>query len=368
MSGGRRAVYPLYGVVTGEREAQRTRQEHDNRWPAESLSLGSVSDNLTCYLPSSSDWHFLQPSEVTEQKGVWEPWEHLPWPSLVLVEDFFEPGDDSSEADRALANGAAADAVRAFRLLKDGWFLDPVLSESIFDNGAGRLDRRMAAYRLTYHDEDAESYRPKGDECYRLAAEDFTDPASPDWRGFDGGAKGGAGTRVGATFELLQRHRRQPVESAEIALHAYSRSFGLLMPLAQQLMLLMLAFEAMLGRPRAGAQGGERLGFALALAGAGSGDDGVKWFEDELVPLRNDAAHGRGIAPGGKGTLQRFRSLMRALLFHYVVFSQRFAAMGGEGGDRSGRPADFTEAFGKCIVEARGPELAGEPGDLVRLP
>jgi len=132
--------------------------------------------------------------------------------------------------------------------------------------------------------------------------------------------------------------------------------------------LLMLAFEAIIGRRRPGDTWLERLGLALATAAPGLPDAGLRWFEREFIPLRNDAAHGREIARSDKATVQRFRSMIRVLLFHYVVFTQRSQATDEKGSNESARLVNFTEAFAECIAEARGPELVGDAGALLRLP
>lgn len=304
-----RVIFPLYGA--------RHVPEQRSRWPHEEFRLGQWASGLECVLPSAADWHFLQPSEATDPEGMWDLQKHLPWPCIVAGEGY--------SLTSALA--AAADAMRSLRLVKPGWFLDPALSEVIHDYGDGRLTRAMGAYRLLFHDEDAERSQPPADHCIQLAVGDFA-VSSP----------------LHTVFTLLQEHRADPAVSAEVALEAFGRSYGCQLAAAQRIMLLHLALEIMLGQPK-GKDGAaalaQRLAAALALGGDPLANDTATWFFATVRPLRNDVAHGRRVdGEAHAATVRRLTGLARSVLVRYLQFSRQWAA---------GDSAECTKAFNEWL-------------------
>jgi hypothetical protein len=306
-----RYVYPLYGATSRVLSSGIKGCAEAPAWPGCSFSYGSIAPGLECVIPSAKDWRFLQPSEATDPDDWWDPEEHLSCACLVISGPLFEGAVLAQQEDAAsFADAAASDAVRALRLLKPGWFLDPALSESIRDNGRGSLQRRMGAYRMLFHDEDAASWLPGEEERYRLEAADFAQERTSG----DFGAT--APTRLQGIFALLRRHREQPVAAVEIALDGFNRSYGRQLSAAQRLTLLAIAFEALVDPwPAAAEAAAARERVQSALAAAGSGDHAAvgDWLCTEVRAARNAVAHGRD-PDITKNDLTRLTDLLRALL------------------------------------------------------
>jgi hypothetical protein len=169
----------------------------------------------------------------------------------------------------------------------------------------------------------------------------------------------------------LQRHRERPVSSAEIAVEAFNRSFGAVLSLEQQLTLLALAFEAMLGRWRAvdGRATSDRLETAMRLAKHESAPVVTEWFEAVVVPLRNDAAHGRAISGAEeKAAIQQVRSIVRCLVNQYLAFSQRWHSKIGAQPVGARIAIGCTEAFGQCLDRVRDNGLAEDAAWSLAVP
>lgn len=330
-----RSVYPLYGANTVARAVGFQDWNQPQSWPAKSFTFGVFAEGIECVLPSIGDWRYLQPSEATDPEGVWDPAEHLPWPSIIITPKL--DGFDETYEDNTIANAAAADSVRALRLLRRGWFLDPALGECIHDDGKGRLRRRMGPYRLTYHDEDIQRPAPI-EEYYQIRSEDFVQPKPPSSKNshvigvFGGAEKPGLTTRLQRLFAVLQQHRCNSVASAEVALEAFNRCHGINLSAAQRTTMLTIAIETILG-PWAGTgaivPSSLRLEAALSLICSPTDSGIARWFDSDVRPLRNAAAHGRVIAgEEQKETIKRLMDVVRMLVLQYLVFSRRWLNAG----------------------------------------
>lgn len=318
-----RFVFPLYGSRCSVREADGQGSTEAQQWPRRPHRLGALAPGLECMLPSMSDWHFLQPSEATDMSDVWDLDDHLPWICIVV---------GGGGMRRSAAAAAAEDVVRALRLYRAGWFLDPSLSETIHDNGGGRLTRAMGAYRMLYHDEDTQSSRPQPQDCLKLEVSDFAD-----------------GSALHGIFAVLRQHRQAPAASAEMALEAFGRSYGCRLDVAQRVLLLSLAMEVLLGSRQAGREQApldKRLQAALALAGANDGGAIAHWFDTEARILRNAVAHGRKLNNQTHARAARQLSdLTRSVLMRYLVFSRHWSEGDPGISTLAGQAADCTPAF-----------------------
>lgn len=337
-----RYVFPLYGARCALRDAGLFQDGPDD-WPARASRLGGIAQGVECILPSLSDWRFLQPSEATEMDDVWDLDDHLPWPGVVVTSPAL-PGPGAGVDAAARSRHAAAlaeDVVRALHLYKTGWFLNPALTESIEDDGRGQLRRAMGAYRMLYHDEDTHGSRPPPADCLALDAADF-EPASP----FHG------------MFTMLRDHRRAPVASAEMALDAFGRTFGVKLTPSHRLTLLFIAMETMFGRRDERREAGtfaQRLGTALALGGMQDGPASATWYEAESRALRNAVAHGRPLAGAdADAATDRITDIVRRCLPAYVAFSCQWRRNDGAEGQADPRDTSCTAMFNSWLAHSSG--------------
>jgi hypothetical protein len=342
-SGLFRSVYPLYGAQS---QARNGKSSSTSGWPANTLILGTIVEGIQCVLPSAADWHYLQPSEATDLTDVWDPDAHLPWPCLVLKFSPSTPADlgEDTEDWTAQNDRVASDVVRALRLLRSGWFLDPALSECIHDDGKGHIQRRMGAYRLMYHDEDAMLSRPPVENWYDLDSVEFSKFAEAQNKPAKESRLARVKThlknifstegRLAETpaihhpdhlsyiFDLMRKHRSNPVGSVEIALKAFGRAQGPRLNIAQRVTLLTIVLEAIfgtVGQSEILEPVSKRVETALRLVKSPAASTVADWFDKDLRVARNAVAHGRNLKD--ETITSPLLDLARAALLQYVVFS-----------------------------------------------
>lgn len=310
-----RRIYPLYGA-TGEVLASKSQGcSVAPGWPAESsYCYGSIAPGIACVVPSIGDWAYLQPTEINDPEDWWDPDEHLPVACIEITEQFAK-GVELSELDKMLfEDAAAADAIRALRLNKAGWFLDPALSETIFVDGRGSLLRRMGAYRMLCHDEDAKRSMPGISECYWLEPIDFGQKA----RFWKHRAKP---TQLQTIFSLVRKHRAAQSSSLEIALDAFNRSYGCQLRISQRLMLLSIATEALIDPWPSLAKIEEcvkRVQSTLTDAGVDDSISVSNWICTTLREARNAVAHGRE-PELATNELNKLSNVLRSLLLNALA-------------------------------------------------
>lgn len=301
-----RYAYPLYGITSHVQSSGMKGCSEAPGWPARNpYSFGTIASGVECAVPTVSDWHFLQPSEVNSPQDWWTPSDHLPVPCIFVT----EPAA-GAKMDSSVAASMAADAVRALRLLKPGWFLDPALSEIIFDDGRGRLKRQMGAYRMLCHDEDAGRVLSEIQDRYWLDPGDFAQKKSFFRRDAI------EPTPLQQLFVRLRQHREKPAASLEIGLDAFNRSYGCQLSITQSLTVLCIGVEALLDPwPRASqaAEARRRIQSELNAAGVTDSSSSSDWLCSDVRAARNAIAHGRE-PEMLKNDLKRLTHLTRGLL------------------------------------------------------
>ena len=148
------------------------------------------------------EWRRLQSTETTDVELWWDPENHRPPICLYVSEAHLRTsGEDRGPGElKAQLDLTAKDVVLALRLMKSGWFLDPILSERIYTVSGNTQERYMGPYRLTFHDEDIHPLAWLVFEQYQLHPHTLTT---------DNGMKSGGvvANPVKKIFDLLQRHR-----------------------------------------------------------------------------------------------------------------------------------------------------------------
>jgi len=341
------AVYPLYGLQDPTR-LNDTR----SRWWEESDSYGYVTTGVKVHRPAFIwEWRRLQSTETTDVESWWDPENHRPPICLYVSEHYLKTfgGDEEASDNTAQFDQIGQDVVLALRLMKAGWFLDPMLSERIYTASGKTRQRYMGPYRLTFHDEDIDPLAGLIFEPYQLR---------PDVLTGEGGMKSGfpKPNPVKKIFDLLQRHRALGLTPLTyVALENFNRSYSYRLSPNQCATFLFTSLDSMfggmsgrrIGDIRLNTPFRQRLEAAISSSGVKESDSEAGWVDVECRKIRNALAHGQrfDFADTASATLGRLQRLVRVLLLQYIGFAITWRSNPAE------VEAHLTkEAIGSCIV------------------
>lgn len=317
------AVYPLYGMQDPTR-LNDTR----SRWWRESDSYGYVTSGVKIHRPAFIwEWRTLQSTETTDVESWWEPENHRP-PMCLYVSDkcLTAFADNQTARDTAAQfDPIGQDVVLALRLMKAGWFLDPMLSERIYTRAGQKTDRYMGPYRLTFHDDDIQPLAGLIFEPYQLTPDMLT---APDGMKSDSPVA----NPVKRIFDLLQQHRALGLTPVTyIALENFNRSYSYQLSPGQCATFLFTSLDSMfggmssrrIGDIRLNASFRQRLQAAISAAGVPASETEAGWVDKECRQIRNALAHGQrfDFADTASATLGRLQRLVRVLLLQYIKFA-----------------------------------------------
>lgn len=334
-----RYVFPLYGSGSRVQDAFHAQgaRRHAHGWPGKSHIFGAIAPGIKCMLPSMSEWEFWQPSETNDEEGQWSLYQHLGPPCIVVT----------GVTDTMSAAAMGTDAVRALRLLKAGWFVDPALSEMIID-ARPLLQRRMGAYRLAFHDADVSERQRQPFQAYSCDSQDFQSAASnlsKLLQSFSSAPRRAAPLQ--ALYGLLVHHRANPVSSVEVAIEAFNRAYGMRLSPAHRIALFEILLDAIFGTTSPSPRGAHFRARAQAALSVGKHVDSVSdaaWLDEELRDLRNTVAHGRVLPSMDYAPiLMRLFQIARTLLTLNLAFS--FVWM-----QREPIAASSTQTIGSCVT------------------
>jgi hypothetical protein len=341
------AVYPLYGMQDPTR-INDTR----GRWWEEPDTYGYVTSGVKVHRPAFIwEWRRLQSTETTDVESWWDPENHRP-PICLYVSDAHLPtfGEDQEAGGiNAQLDQIAQDVVLALRLMKSGWFLDPMLSERIYTASGNVHQRYMGPYRLTFHDEDIQPLAQLVFEPYQL---------HPDTLTTENGMKSGFPGANGAKkiFDLLQQHRALELTPfTYVALENFTHSYSYRLSPAQCATFLFTSLDAMFGGMSARRIGDlrlktpfrKRLEAAISSARTPDCESEGRWVDVQCRQIRNALAHGRRFDFGdtASATLGRLQRIVRVLLLQYIRFAIAWRAEPAEVGKYLRK-----ETMGNCIV------------------
>lgn len=309
------SCYPLWGVTYVHPGQVRT-AEAEIAPRLEAIALG-VLGGFSVEVPSEQLWHYFANSDVSRESYEWgipqkpvclSVYDHVP---AAVGHNLFE---DIVKSAAPRISRRSRLVVTAMRLFKDGWFLDPVLSERIYTNYRS-IVRKLGPYYLYYWDEDIQKRHPY--PPYRLSGADLT-------------ATAGAPMPVCALTALLELYEDIGDNSSlNLALANFNQMYSCALTPAHRLSLLFTATDAQflgMSRRRIGevslASFRERVATALRQAGLPDADKEADWFDSVGREYRNAIAHGRG--PEQLDELDsvtgRAMELLRRLLIQYLSF------------------------------------------------
>ncbi len=289
--------------------------------------MGLVGGNIMAYIPTADEWKQICKSDVWMERWGHQPLLQGPPPPVCLVaRESVGEGEDMTAAVNRLGYSMIAEAdsaILALRLFKEGWFLDPWLSEIIFSQGMFNI-RYVGPYRQAFMTRPQEDFIPN-EGTYRLeihelsVREDEHSPVKPYW-------------------DLVHNYHAANHTSGDIAIENFHRSYDWHTYAAVRAAFLFTAVDAMLGGMSARDIGEMKMetGFhdrfkaamQVPLLGVSPSDAQreADWIDTSGRRMRNEIAHGRTseAESAAKAGLERLRRDARVLLRQYLAFSIRW--------------------------------------------
>jgi hypothetical protein len=206
------------------------------------------------------------------------------------------------------------DVIYSLRLYKNGWFLNPLFSEVVFEEG-NFIQRLPGHYRQAfYYNIDIE---PEQHYQYQLSKKDFS-----------------KNSKLLKIYRLVSEYRLFSNTSTDIAIENFNDSFGYQLKLVDKLNFLFTSLDAAMGGMSASRIGNvkvkkrfiERLKIIVDYTNLPITPKDLNWFDDSVKggrAIRNSLAHGKlknSLIRIAEENFVKMQEIIKYVLIEYINF------------------------------------------------
>ncbi|NMM50838.1 hypothetical protein [Marinigracilibium pacificum] len=288
---------PIWGAFLKDSKPELTLKE---------TKFNKLGSGISIFYPSIEELIIIKKSAISNTNTV------IPLHIKILLPDLMNEGFTEKLINDSIS--IIKDVVYALRLYKFGWFMNPLFTEIVFENGM-LINRLPGHYRQSFY-YNAEN-NPAIHYSYELSKEDFSDNSS-----------------LLKIYRLLVEYKGHSNTSVDIAIDSFNSAFGYQIKLKDQLNFLFTSLDAAMGGMSASyidniklkARFKERLQTLIDCAGLAITNEQLNWFDDYKNggrAIRNGIAHGNwgiDLENIAEQNFENIYEVIKNVLIEYINF------------------------------------------------